>query len=77
MLDTTATTRDLVGKLVIGVAVPGKDKIMMPPYQNIHHTPASQNKQPEPVMRTEQAIPPVLQQTTKLYQPYQPKKESK
>lgn len=29
----------------------------------------------EPVLRPEQAIPPVLQQTTQLYQPYQPKKE--
>jgi hypothetical protein len=48
---------------------------MMPPYQNSY---AAQPKPaPQPVFRPEQAMPPVLQQTTQLFKPYEPKKESK
>lgn len=70
----TVTIRAPVGKLDIGLVEPGKESIMMPPYQNTY---AAQPKPVQPVFRPEQAIPPVLQQTTQLYQPYQPKKEDK
>ena len=49
----------------------------MPPYQNTYAAQPKPSSKPEPVLRTEQAIPPVLQQTTALYKPYEPKKESK
>lgn len=71
----TATIQAPAGKLAIGHAVHGKESVMMPPYKNTH---AAQPKPgPQPVFRPEQSVPPVLQQTTQLYQPYQPKKEDK
>lgn len=49
--------------------------IMMPPYKNVHTEAVKPVT--EPVMKPHQSIPPVLQQTTQLYRPYQPKKDSK
>ena len=48
---------------------------MMPPYQNSYAAQAKPTQQP--VYKPEQSVPPVLQQTTQLFKPYEPKKESK
>jgi len=48
----------------------------MVPYDNLNSESANKNGSTPP-LRKESAIPPVLQQTTKLYQPYTPKKDNK
>ena len=83
MLDTTATIQVHVGKHVIGAAELGKENTMSyqpytpntplttPPVQN-PHSPAQSGYRQQPV-----DIPGVLDQTRKIYQPYQPQKDNK
>jgi len=50
---------------------------MMAPYKNNFSESNNKPLPQTPVLKPESHIPPVLQQTASLYQPYQPKKDAK